>query len=243
MSSLTQPINSYFYQSRGILYSYLFALPLLVLYEILIRISQPDQEYIVRISVDIWFSLLFTLFGLDAFSFTFLIAAIAGAIIVYNKRSQLRDLKIRYFGWMLLECLIYAIVLAMVINILIGWTFNLSVAGTLNELSKLQLFALSLGAGLYEELFFRVILVSVLFYIFNKIFQGKNSSYFLAVIIAALIFSGVHYVGEFGDIWSLRSFIFRFMFGLGLNLIYVKRGFGCAAWTHALYDIIVVLGR
>lgn len=243
MSSLTQPVRSYFNHSKGILYSYFLALPLLILYEVLIRISQPDQEYIVRISVDIWFSLLFTMFGLDAFSFTFLIAAIAGAVIVYQKRSQLHSLKIRYFGLMLLECMIYAFALAIVINLILGWTFNLSSGGALNELSTLQLFALSLGAGLYEELFFRVILVSLLFYIFNKIFKGKNTPYTVSVIVAALIFSGVHYVGEFGDIWSLTSFLFRFMFGLGLNLIYVKRGFGCAAWTHALYDIIVVLGR
>lgn len=243
MSSLTQPAKTYFTQSKGILYSYFFALPLLILYEILIRISQPDQEYIVRISVDIWFSLLFTTFGLDAFSFTFLIAALIGAVIVYKKRSQVSSLKIRYFWWMLLESLIYAFALAMIINLILGWTFNLSSGGALNELSKLQLFALSLGAGLYEELFFRVILVSVLFYFFNKIFESKNSSYGWSVVVAALIFSGVHYVGEFGDMWSLTSFLFRFMFGLGLNLIYVKRGFGCAAWTHALYDIIVVLGR
>jgi len=197
----------------------------------------------VRISVDIWFSLLFTMFGLDALSFTFLVAAVAGAVIVYKKRDQLRNLKIRYFGWMILESLIYAIFIAIVINSLLGLMFNLSSGGALNELSKLQLFALSLGAGLYEELFFRVILVSFLFYLFNKLFRGKFTPYAWSVIIAALIFSGVHYVGEFGDIWSLRSFLFRFLFGLGLNLIYVKRGFGCAAWTHALYDIIVVLGR
>lgn len=183
------------------------------------------------------------MFGLDAFSFTFLVAAIAGAIIVYYKRSELSSMKFRYFGWMLLECLIYAVVLAIVINLVLGWTLNLSSGGALNELSKLQLFALSLGAGLYEELFFRVILVSFLFYVFSKIFEGKTSSYFFSVVVAALIFSGVHYIGEFGDIWSLTSFLFRFMFGLGLNLIYVKRGFGCAAWTHALYDIIVVLGQ
>lgn len=197
----------------------------------------------VRISVDIWFSILFTMFGLDAFSFTFLLAAVTGAVIVYKKRDQLRNLKVRYFGWMFLESLIYAISIAVVINVLLGLIFNLSSGGALNELSKLQLFALSLGAGLYEELFFRVILVSFLFYLFNKIFRGNFTAYAWSVIIAALIFSGVHYVGEFGDSWSLTSFLFRFLFGLGLNLIYVKRGFGCAAWTHALYDIIVVLGR
>ena len=47
-------------------------------------------------------------------------------------------------------------------------------------------------------------------------------------------------MGSMGDYFTLDSFLFRFLFGLILNGIYVTRGFGVAAWTHALYDVIVV---
>ena len=30
-------------------------------------------------------------------------------------------------------------------------------------------------------------------------------------------------------------------FGLALNVLYLLRGFGIAAWTHALYDVMVLV--
>jgi len=116
----------------------------------------------------------------------------------------------------------------------------MNLSESIEALSKVQLFALSLGAGLYEELFFRVILVGGLSLIIMKFHSKKTTAYIISAVIAALIFSGVHYVGQFGDFFTLGSFLFRFLFGLALNVIYVTRGFGIAAWTHALYDIFVI---
>jgi membrane protease YdiL (CAAX protease family) len=114
-------------------------------------------------------------------------------------------------------------------------------SSSLADLPKLQLLALSLGAGLYEELFFRVILVGALVWVFQKMVRTNWIAYTAAVILAALCFSAVHYTGEFGDPFTIGSFLFRFLFGLALNLIYVIRGFGMAAWTHAIYDILVIM--
>jgi len=58
--------------------------------------------------------------------------------------------------------------------------------------------------------------------------------------LSALLFSAVHYIGSMGDAFTLGSFLYRFLFGLILNGIYVWRGFGVAAWTHAIYDIMVI---
>jgi hypothetical protein len=57
-----------------------------------------------------------------------------------------------------------------------------------------------------------------------------------------VLFSGAHYVGPLGDSFALPSFTFRFLFGLALNVLFLWRGFGVAAWTHALYDVMVVTG-
>ncbi|MEX2586066.1 MAG: CPBP family glutamic-type intramembrane protease, partial [Balneolaceae bacterium] len=107
--------------------------------------------------------------------------------------------------------------------------------------TKLQLLALSLGAGLYEELFFRVILVSLLVWAFSKIISRRWIASWTAVLVAAACFSLAHYLGAYGDPFTLNSFLFRFLFGLALNFIYLYRGFGMAAWTHAIYDLLVVL--
>ncbi len=234
-------MDHYFRKSRGLLYSYLICIPLLLLYEVLILISQPQSD-VARISVDVWFKNLFAYFGLDAISTTLLVAAMIGGVIVYHKRKEVSSIKRSYFLFMIAESAIYAIAVAIIVSNLVEFILlQSSNAPQLGDLNRLQLIALSLGAGLYEELFFRVILVSVLVYLFNLIFARKNFVFGAAVVTAAVLFSGVHYVGEYADIFTLNSFLFRFLFGLALNLIYVIRGFGMAAWTHALYDLIVVL--
>lgn len=194
----------------------------------------------MRISVDVWFQMLFSYFGLDGLTAALAVAALIGAFILYRNRGALPTLKGRYFIWLIAECVVYAILFAILISQFLELILNLNLQESISQLSRLQLYALSLGAGLYEELFFRVILVSGLFYLFSNIFRQKNWAYVAAAILSAVIFSGVHYVGDFADTWTLGSFLFRFLFGLTLNVIYVIRGFGCAAWTHALYDLIVV---
>lgn len=230
--------KNYFQQSRTLLYSYLISLPLLILYEILIQISQPNAEYMVRISVDAWFRQMFSTFGFNALNATFYIAAITGLWILWQDRKKLRSIRLSTFLFMLLEALLYAIGLALVISLVLeSLLMQVGPAGQ----TKLQLLALSLGAGLYEELFFRVILVSLLVWAFAKIFSRRWIASWTAVLIAAVCFSLAHYLGVYGDPFTLNSFLFRFLFGLALNFIYLYRGFGMAAWTHAIYDLLVVL--
>jgi hypothetical protein len=99
----------------------------------------------------------------------------------------------------------------------------------------------SLGAGLYEELLFRVLLVSGFSFLVRKAFGWRpwvaGAS---AVGVAALIFSAFHYVGPYGDRLELQSFMFRFLGGLVFSVIYLLRGFGIVAWTHALYDVFLL---
>lgn len=233
--------TSYFSTTSSLKYSYIIALPLLILYEILILISQPDPEVAVRITADIWFKTLFALFGFDTLKMTFAIAIILGAVIFIRERNKPVTYKGRYFGMMIAESAVYAIVLAIIISGLVGFIFQMSANDPIAGLSTLQKLALSLGAGLYEELVFRVILVFALLYLFKWLKFASGWRQAAAMITAALIFSAVHYVGPMGDAFTLSSFTFRFLFGLALNGVLIYRGFGIAAWTHAIYDVIVLL--
>jgi hypothetical protein len=60
--------------------------------------------------------------------------------------------------------------------------------------------------------------------------------------LGALIFSAFHYIGPFGDRFTLASFTFRAVAGLLFSGLYVLRGFGITAWTHALYDVFLAIG-
>ena len=237
---MANSIKQYFSNTHTLLYSFLLSLPLFLIYEALILISQPNADHIVRISVDVWMKSLFTYFGVNAISSSLLVMTLLGFFILYKERERLKELRFSYFPIMLLECIIYAIFVAFVSNTLISLIFNIAATDPIQSLSYLQKLALSLGAGLYEELFFRVILVSLLILLFNKLFGKKWAAVIAAVTLSALLFSAVHYMGSMGDLFTFSSFLYRFLFGLILNGIYIWRGFGVAAWTHALYDVLVI---
>lgn len=98
---------------------------------------------------------------------------------------------------------------------------------------------MSLGAGFYEELVFRVGLVGGGL-LALKLFFGTVPRLALGAawaVAAALAFAGWHYVGPLADPWSLRTFTFRAVCGVVLTAIFLLRGFAAAVWTHALYDI------
>jgi membrane protease YdiL (CAAX protease family) len=237
---MTNTVKSYFQNTNNLLYSFLVSLPLFLLYELLILISQPAGDAIVRISVDVWIKSLFASLGVNAMSFSLLIVALAGVFIVYRERERLKSIRLSYFPVLIVESTIYAIVVAMISQTLVSWVLNIAATDPVQSLSVLQQLALSLGAGLYEELFFRVILVTLFVLIFTKLFGKKWAGVTAAVVLSALLFSAVHYIGAMGDAFTLNSFLYRFLFGLILNGIYVWRGFGVAAWTHAIYDIMVI---
>ena len=121
-------------------------------------------------------------------------------------------------------------------------------------------FIMSLGAGFYEELTFRVILfglgAKVLVWLVSKqkvdltgtAKTGGLSLRTLGVIVAwgtvcAIVFSAVHYIGPMSDAFQLPTFLFRMVLGLALTLIFATRGFAAAVWTHALYDVWVLVFR
>jgi membrane protease YdiL (CAAX protease family) len=61
----------------------------------------------------------------------------------------------------------------------------------------------------------------------------------LAVLVTSVLFSAAHYAGAHGETFDWFSFSFRFLAGAFFALLFVYRGFGIAAGTHALYDIFV----
>ncbi len=104
---------------------------------------------------------------------------------------------------------------------------------------------LSLGAGLYEEIAFRVGLYGLgrrlVLAMMPEALPGQRLVASLAwAALSAAVFSGWHYIGQFGEPFELRSFVFRWVCGAVFTLIYVFRGFAPVVWTHALYDIWVL---
>jgi membrane protease YdiL (CAAX protease family) len=98
------------------------------------------------------------------------------------------------------------------------------------------------GAGIYEELVFRAFLIGILIWILSSVFHMKRTTAIItAVILGALLFSAFHYVGPAGDAFTIGSFLQRAVGGLYFSVLFATRGFGVAAASHAIYDILVAL--
>lgn len=96
-----------------------------------------------------------------------------------------------------------------------------------------------LGAGIYEELLFRLILLSLLAWIVQRSGLTAQKSMIVAAVLSSLLFSIAHHLGPYGDSFRLSAFLFRFFAGMFFSVVYIYRGFGIAAGSHAAYDIIV----
>ncbi len=236
-------LRGYFSVSRTATYGFLTALPLLVVYEVLIVAANRDAVHQIRISAEVWMKSLFALTGLAGSHILAVAVLVVGIIVIAVERRKKIPLRPKYFTFMICESAVYAAAVALLISRITTLIFGAApAAAQMEEQSQLMQLTLSVGAGVYEELLFRVILVGGLFMIFKRLLSGKRAYvYILAAVIGALVFSAVHYTGAMGDEFEVSSFFFRALFGIALNALYLFRGFGIAAWTHALYDILVVL--
>ena len=105
----------------------------------------------------------------------------------------------------------------------------------------IQRVTLAVGAGIYEEFLFRFVLILIFTKLIIFIFGIEyNYSRIIAMFISAGIFSGFHFIGDFGDFFSFNTFMIRFFAGILLGVIYFSRGFGITAWAHSIYDLIIL---
>ncbi|HJS46706.1 MAG TPA: CPBP family glutamic-type intramembrane protease [Gemmatimonadales bacterium] len=234
-------MTSYWRETRQPRYSVVFALPLLALYELLAAGLGGEGAVVVRNGADVLLKSLFVALGGHRGVLVF-----GGLLLLGGGGLVLAD--VRRHGWprlppfagMAVESVGYAALLGSVAgaltSVLLG-AGRLSVGGAAGFDLPTQLM-LSLGAGLYEELLFRVLLVGALLALARRGFGwAPAAATAFAVAGSALIFSAFHYLGPYGDTLALGSFAYRAVAGLLLSGLYVARGFGIAAWSHALYDV------
>jgi hypothetical protein len=239
-------LSTYWRLARAPRYSLLFALPLLLLYELLAFTLSHDAIAGVRNGADVLLKSLFLWAGgrRGLIVFGVLLLGVGGVLVWRDMRSG-GSIRPRVFGYMLGESVCYALVFGFVTSVLTALLLTgappLALGGMAGMGLATQL-VVSLGAGLYEELLFRVILVSALAALARTGFGwGAAASGIFATLLGALVFSAFHYIGPYGDVLELRSFAFRAIAGVLFSGLYLVRGFGITAWTHALYDVFLTV--
>lgn len=95
------------------------------------------------------------------------------------------------------------------------------------------------GAGIYEEVLFRLVLFSGLSWLLLRVGFASLLAFLLAALVSATLFAAAHNVGPYGEPFRPPVFIFRALAGVYFALIYAVRGFGITVGAHAGYDILV----
>jgi membrane protease YdiL (CAAX protease family) len=241
--------RSYWDLSRAPRYSILFALPLLVAYEGLAALLVGAGGGGVRNGADVWLKtpFVFLLGAQGPLVFGALVVVIALALVVrdlYRTRGSLRS---EIFAGMLAESMVMAVLCGLLVGAATARLLQaipLAVALPLTAMAWPAKLMIAIGAGLYEELLFRVVLVSGLVWLARRgAGLGPAASALAATIGGAVVFALAHHVGALGEPLTLSAFTFRTLAGLFFSGLYVLRGFGITAWTHALYDVMALVLR
>jgi membrane protease YdiL (CAAX protease family) len=95
------------------------------------------------------------------------------------------------------------------------------------------------GAGIYEELLFRLLLFSALMALLRRSSAGSALAVTVAALASALFFSAAHHLGPYGEPFEGYTFLFRTVAGLYFAVLFQLRGFGIAVGAHACYDVVV----
>lgn len=233
--------NAYWQSSRAPRYSLLFALPLLVLYQILAAAVPAGPQGGVRNGADVMLQSVFIwlagAWGPRLFMTCLIVAGLW--LVAKDLRANPGRLRPPVFGLMLAEAVGLALIFGVVVG---GLTAALLGQPLPFALGRGTVLMLSLGAGIYEELLFRVLLVTAFAWVAHRVLGLRPfTAGASATMAGALVFSAFHYIGPFGDAWDVYSFVFRTIAGLFFSALYLTRGFGITAWTHALYDVLLLL--
>jgi hypothetical protein len=220
--------------------SLLFVFPLFLVYGVGVLFA-PAQNGVDFISRN-----LFSILGHDRHRYLLVhlgLAAVFVAVLAVLRRR--RQYGPGAFVPMFLESAIYALTLGsfilFVMRSLLG--IDPALAAGPSPPGTFASVILSIGAGVHEELVFRLGVLSGAAALLRLIGMRHTSAVVVAFVVSSALFSAAHHLGALGDPWSLEVFTYRFLAGMLFGAIYYYRSLAHAAWTHALYDLyVLVLG-
>lgn len=254
--------GSYLEATSRPLYALAFLLPLVIVYEIGTFLVNTDQlaHTQSRVATFTWLMAFARWIGMSrplALGFPALVVVIL--LFCWHMASHYPwRVRPKWVGGMAIESVVLTLplfALSSVMNSSLYYTGAVTgkaailAAGRSAAESYLANLTTSIGAGIYEELVFRLILIGLLILLLEDVFKIKaNRALFIAIGLSALLFAAHHYIGIIdgqldtlnpeGERFAWPSFIFRALAGAYFAFLFRLRGFGIIAGTHAAYDMI-----
>ena len=224
----------YLEESRDPATGFLFILPLLLIYELGLVLLRSDVVNWAHGVV----SLVFRVFGRAE---PVLFAAVVAVLMVLSlRRAHRLRVELDLYGLMLAESFVYAGALGLVCSVAARHML-LTSAGSPQAVLARDL-VLSVGAGVYEEFLFRVVVLGTVYTVLKRVVRLKPSlAAFAAILVSSALFAGCHHIGPYGEPFEMVRVSYRFAMGTAFAAIYIYRGLGIVVYTHALYDVFVTL--
>jgi len=126
-----------------------------------------------------------------------------------------------------LEAAIYAFTLGAAISLVLSHLLGLG----LDAGSTIS----ALGAGVHEELVFRLGLLAGCV----SLLRDSRAAFPIALVVSSLLFAGAHHLGAHGEPFTAHAFAFRSLAGAAFGAIFWYRSLAHAVYAHVLYDLIV----
>ncbi len=224
----------------------IFITPLLLIYQIGSALEtriEPNQAP-PQVLAFVYLQKFFSLFGATG-NYLPLLAVVFILLFWHFARKDKLDLEPQLYLGMTIESLLWAVpifVIGLALTHHVGAMALPTMQATQSHLAWHNKVILSIGAGLYEELLFRLIAITLLNIMLVDIMELKLPTAIpLMILISAVMFSLYHYMGDENFAWN--TFFFRTAAGIYFAGIFIYRGFGIVVGCHAIYDLIVVLAQ
>lgn len=243
-------LRRYHQDTRDLWNSVLLVLPLFVLYQVGLLATGG-----IRNGVDLVTNTLLRLSGGGALAYVglnlLLGAVVFGGALAFSREGR-RPFRRELYGWVILESFVYASLLGGVILTVMSYVPGLhpalatmgpaASATPVAQAGIITKIVMSVGAGVHEELVFRLLLFGGMTGAAVRWLKWSEArALAVALLVSSLLFSGVHYIGDLADTFTLFSFSYRFLAGILFAGLFMLRSFAVAVWTHALYDVLVLV--
>jgi len=245
------PPESYWTESRRPIVILAFLLPLIIAYEACLALLLRSGDGLTISTVEAHKRILqfFATFDIAAGGGLF-VGGLLIVVVLFVWHLLMRDAW-RFRPWVLagmaLESLLLALPL-LVLSVVIASQFRAAAAGAPApgadpaELGVLARLAISIGAGLYEELVFRMLLVAVVHTLLVDVAKLSHAAgTTVAILLSAIAFTFYHDLSGLSGVELAQRMTFYFAAGVYFGILFVARGFGIVVGVHATYDILTVL--
>lgn len=217
-----------------------FLLPLLLAYEAGVLWFGGSQADVLRNGADAWLRWGLDFFGLHQLYWAPVLIVLIFLWWSWTRRIDRPEKLAAVYRGMVTESVLYAGGLFILSRALGPFLSDLFVPLSASpESTGIEHIITFVGAGIYEELLFRLLLFLGLGWLLHLAGSSRLLTALLSTMTSAALFAAAHHVGPYGEPFDRSLFLFRVLAGLYFALLYQLRGFGIAVGTHTCYDVLV----